>query len=149
MEADRIGVVYPRIDDLACVNCHTCEKVCPIITLNLLVEIRKYYALNNNEDECSTSASGGIAIVVYRKTLANEMIAIGASQDAVWSVIHKVMKMPLEFLGYVAHTDMVIIVFLLHCFFHFARNQEFLYLYISVESKRFAYHRTSSYLLIG
>lgn len=25
MEADKIGVAYPRIDDSACVDCHVCE----------------------------------------------------------------------------------------------------------------------------
>lgn len=54
MEADKIGVAYPRIDDSACVDCHVCEKVCPIITPNLLMETRKCYAAwNNDEDERS------------------------------------------------------------------------------------------------
>ena len=97
MEADKIGVAYPRIDDSACVDCHVCEKVCPIITPNLLMETRKCYAAwNNDEDERSTSASGGIAIAIYKEALINGMVAIGASQNADWTVTHKVVKTPQE-----------------------------------------------------
>lgn len=31
MQADDEGFVYPHVDESSCVNCHLCEKVCPVI----------------------------------------------------------------------------------------------------------------------
>ena len=30
MEADSEGFLYPKVDEKRCVDCHLCEKVCPV-----------------------------------------------------------------------------------------------------------------------
>jgi formate hydrogenlyase subunit 6/NADH:ubiquinone oxidoreductase subunit I len=31
MEADEEGYLYPKVDTSICIECHLCEKVCPIL----------------------------------------------------------------------------------------------------------------------
>lgn len=33
MQENAIGIVFPVIDADACIECHSCEKVCPILNL--------------------------------------------------------------------------------------------------------------------
>ena len=34
MKEDECGFWYPRVDEAVCINCHLCERVCPIINQN-------------------------------------------------------------------------------------------------------------------
>lgn len=93
MKEDVQGVVYPNIDATNCIECHACEKACPILNpLSDHEPQRAYAAWSNDEEERRTSASGGVAIEIYKYSLKNGYIAVGASQNEDFSVIHKIAR---------------------------------------------------------
>ena len=90
MEPNSIGTVYPVIDSDNCIECHACEKVCPVLDTPTVNYPRKAYAAwSNNTEERRTSASGGIAAELYRYALSQGYMAVGASQNEDFSVTHK------------------------------------------------------------
>lgn len=93
MREDSMGIVLPAIDTASCIECHRCEKVCPMLNE---VEAHKpekaYAAWSNDEEERRTSASGGIAIEMYKQAVRNGYTAIGASQNDDFSVTHKTVS---------------------------------------------------------
>ena len=62
MEYDEEGFRYPKINKKECINCHMCEKICPI--LNKLESTQQGYksygAFNKNKKILKDSSSGGI-----------------------------------------------------------------------------------------
>lgn len=93
MKEDTIGQIYPVIDSIHCIECHSCEKTCPILNEPTPCKPRKAYAAwSNDEEERRTSASGGIAIEMYKYAVGNDHAAIGASQNADFTVTHKLVS---------------------------------------------------------
>ncbi len=91
MKEDAQGVVYPHLDTTNCVECHACEKACPILNpLSGHEPQRAYAAWSNDEEERRTSASGGVAIEIYKYCLQKGYKAVGASQNEDFSVTHKI-----------------------------------------------------------
>lgn len=93
MREDSIGIVYPVVDGTNCVECHLCEKSCPVLNK---VEGNKpsaaYAAWSNNEQERATSASGGVAAEMYKYAINQGYNVVGVSQNADFSVTHKMVK---------------------------------------------------------
>ena len=90
MEPNSIGTGYPVIDSDNCIECHACEKVCPVLDTPTVNYPRKAYAAwSRNAEERRTSASGGIAAELYRYALSQGYMAVGASQNKDFSVTHK------------------------------------------------------------
>ena len=91
MREDSIGVLYPEIDNINCIECGLFQKSCPIVNKT---EGNKpfacYAAWSNTETERSTSASGGIAVEMYKFAIANGYTVVGASQNHDFSVTHKI-----------------------------------------------------------
>ena len=79
------------IDSTKCVECHSCEKVCPILSGPASCQSEKgvYAAWSNDEEERRTSASGGIAIEMYKYAVSNGWLVVGAVQNKDFSVSHK------------------------------------------------------------
>ena len=93
MQENGIGVVLPVIDADACTECHSCEKVCPVLDMPELHDSTVAYAAwSNDAEERRTSASGGIAMEMYRHAVGNGYAAIGASQNADFTVTHKLVS---------------------------------------------------------
>lgn len=91
MQENEQGVVLPIIDASKCVECHACEKVCPVLAPPSPYEPQMAYAAwSNDAEERRTSASGGVAIELYKFALEHGYKAIGASQNKDFSVTHKV-----------------------------------------------------------
>ncbi len=91
MREDEIGMVYPVLDNSSCIECHACEKVCPILNPVVLHNSRKAYAAwTTNYEDRKTSASGGIAITAYKYALSQGYKAVGASQNVDFSVTLKI-----------------------------------------------------------
>lgn len=92
MQENAIGIVLPEIDAETCVECHSCENVCPILNMpELHKPAMAYAAWSNDEQERMTSASGGVAIELYKYAVENSYAAVGASQNADFSVTHKLV----------------------------------------------------------
>ena len=94
MRENEYGVIYPHLDSTNCIECHACEKVCPILNPPSLNAPKKAYAAwSNDPEERRTSASGGIAIELYKYAIGLGIKAVGASQNADFSVTHKMLVM--------------------------------------------------------
>lgn len=68
MKADKYGFNYPYMKQDDCINCNLCEKICPISKNdNINFKQSSYAAINNNDEDLLTSASGGVfgAIAEY------------------------------------------------------------------------------------
>lgn len=51
MIEDSQGFKYPHVDLSSCVDCHLCEKICPVINQNSTQEpINVFAAVNNNAE---------------------------------------------------------------------------------------------------
>lgn len=93
MREDFMGIMLPAIDTASCIECHQCEKACPILNEVETVKPEKAYAAwSNDEEERRTSASGGIAIEMYKQAVRNGYTAVGASQNDDFSVTHKAVS---------------------------------------------------------
>lgn len=61
MSEDSEGFIYPCVDESVCVDCHLCEKVCPIINYgNDREPLAVYAAKNPDESIRMQSSSGGV-----------------------------------------------------------------------------------------
>lgn len=87
MQADGIGQIYPIIDEVACVECGRCQSVCPILNPVIKRNPQKAFAAwSANGRERATSASGGIAVEVYKEALAEDYKAAGAKMNEDFTV---------------------------------------------------------------
>jgi coenzyme F420-reducing hydrogenase beta subunit len=89
MKTDSEGFAYPCIDHDRCVNCHMCEKVCPILNQipdnNALLDV--IVAKNNHESRMSSS-SGGVFYLLAKHVLDKGGVVFGAAFDSSWYVKH-------------------------------------------------------------
>lgn len=86
---DEEGFSYPKFNESDCIDCHLCEKVCPMKNENPQIEPKKVIgAYNLNEDERSLSSSGGMFILLAKKTIAENGVVFGAVFDEEWNVKH-------------------------------------------------------------
>lgn len=86
---DNEGFLYPRVDLSTCIDCHLCEKVCPVINQGAQRRpIRVYAAKNPDENIRLKSSSGGIFTMLAEWVLADGGVVFGARFDDTWSVIH-------------------------------------------------------------
>lgn len=93
MKEDAVGQIYPLIDSTNCIECHSCEKVCPILNGPASYQSKKAYAAwSNDEEERRTSASGGIAIEMYKYAVSNGWLTVGAVQNKDFSVSHEMVS---------------------------------------------------------
>lgn len=93
MKEDAIGQIYPLIDSTNCIECYSCEKVCPILNEPTFCQSKKAYAAwSNDKEERRASASGGIAIEMYKYAISNGWLVVGAVQNKDFSVSHKMVS---------------------------------------------------------
>lgn len=90
LEEDNEGFLYPIVNKSLCVNCHLCEKVCPV--LNKQDDTKPVIALaaiNTDEEIRLKSSSGGIFTLLAEKIIANEGVIFGAAFNKNWEVHHE------------------------------------------------------------
>ncbi len=93
MTEGKDGIVLPQIDNDTCIDCHSCEKVCPVLNLPDRNKPQQAYAAwSNDKEERRTSASGGVAAEIYKYALSKGWKVVGASQNDDFSVTHKVVS---------------------------------------------------------
>lgn len=89
MKMDDEGFLYPQVDISKCVDCHLCEKVCPVI--NKAVEhkpLKVLSAINSNEEVRMQSSSGGIFTILAEAIIKKGGLVFGARFNDCWDVVH-------------------------------------------------------------
>lgn len=85
-----LGFIHPEIDQNLCIDCHRCEKVCPV---NKPVEKRMpskcYAAISKDVEDLKTSASGGASSVFVNAVVGNGGVAYGCVQSSYKDIAHR------------------------------------------------------------
>jgi NAD-dependent dihydropyrimidine dehydrogenase PreA subunit len=84
MIEDKEGFLYPKVNEERCINCHLCEKVCPILNKPLKTSDfdEKGYVINSKNSEIrQKSPSGGFVSVLSEYVIDNEGVVYGAAYD--------------------------------------------------------------------
>ena len=110
MEADSEGFLYPKVDEKRCVDCHLCEKVCPVqntvanehfddaqISINDWTnkvieqssELPEAYAAFIKDSEVrENSTSGGFFTAIAKWIIANGGVVYGVEIDQNCKIVH-------------------------------------------------------------
>lgn len=89
MQEDEEGFLYPFVNKNRCVNCHLCEKVCPVINQGHKKSPVRCFAIKNKDENVrQDSSSGGIFSLLAEYVLSQGGIVFGATFNKKWKVIH-------------------------------------------------------------
>lgn len=89
MIEDEEGFLYPKVDTANCIDCHLCEKVCPVINQDEPHTPQNVYAAKNlNETIRMNSSSGGIFTILAEQIINSEGVVFGACWDDEWNIKH-------------------------------------------------------------
>ena len=88
MQADSEGFLYPVVNEVDCIDCGLCEKVCHELHPFEERKPQKVYAAINKDEEIRLkSSSGGIFHLLAEKTIAEGGVVFGARFDEQWQVV--------------------------------------------------------------
>lgn len=89
MQMDDEGFLYPQVDSSKCIDCHLCEKVCPVINQGEARTPLNVYAAKNSDNKVRyQSSSGGIFTLLAEHTIKDGGVVFGACWDNEWNVKH-------------------------------------------------------------
>ncbi len=89
MQENEHGVLYPDIQQEACIDCGLCQKVCPMChSVELLPPRECIVAYAKSPAEQQTAASGGLASVVSRAIIRRGGVVYGSSAANAFDVKH-------------------------------------------------------------
>lgn len=78
MQEDKLGFLYPTINNDLCIDCNLCKKVCPVNNeKKLLRPIRTYAAVSKDYSILLNTASGGVASTIGKLILEEKGVYIG------------------------------------------------------------------------
>ena len=85
MKEDEEFFLYPHVNENECINCHLCEKVCPVLNLPELEKQKNLQAcLVRTKDHSilRKCTSGGVFTTIARETIQNGGVAYGVIYGA-------------------------------------------------------------------
>ena len=90
---DKEGFLYPQVDVTKCVDCHLCEKVCPLSKRkdrdDYTIENQHFYAARHNDNEVLMQSSSGGAFSAFARVVLNQDgVVFGATYDSNMKVCH-------------------------------------------------------------
>lgn len=89
MHEDEQGFMYPKVDLGLCINCHLCEKVCPVTNQAEPQKPLQTYAAKNRDAEVKrNSSSGGIFYALAETIISEGGVVFGAKFNDDWEVVH-------------------------------------------------------------
>lgn len=92
LKEDNEGFYYPYVEVGTCVDCHLCERVCPVLNQsNERYPNGVYAAFNPDEDILKSSSSGGIFSMIAETILSKNGVVFGAGYNDKWEVCHQMV----------------------------------------------------------
>lgn len=88
MQIDKEGFLYPIIDKEKCIECKLCEKICPNKEYKINDKVTAYIAINKDEEQLKSSASGGCFLPIAQYIISQKGVVFGARYDNNLNVIH-------------------------------------------------------------
>jgi len=89
MQSDDEGFWYPVVKIEECTKCGLCEKVCPLLSKQIVQNHPVGYACMNKDDSVrQQSSSGGVFTIVAESVIANHGVVFGAGFDGDFNVVH-------------------------------------------------------------
>ncbi len=89
MHEDEQGFLYPKVNLELCIDCHLCEKVCPVINQAEPRKPLKVYAAKNTDEAVRlASSSGGIFFALAKYVIDKGGVVFGARFNDNWEVVH-------------------------------------------------------------
>ena len=89
LKEDAEGFLYPSVDRQSCIDCHLCEKVCPIKNGHEPKEdVVVFAAINKDEAVRMQSSSGGIFSMLAERVIDEGGVVFGAKFNDDWEVVH-------------------------------------------------------------
>ena len=90
MKPDKEGFLYPKVDKAACIDCHLCEKVCPILNVKPEVERPQegYIVQHRDEQVLRQSTSGGAFTAIASWVIEQGGVVFGAAYDVDFVIHH-------------------------------------------------------------
>lgn len=86
---DAEGFRYPQVDTERCIDCGSCERVCPVIHRDEPRAPQQVFAAKNPDEEVrSASSSGGVFSMLAQSTIDHGGVVFGAGFDEHWAVVH-------------------------------------------------------------
>lgn len=80
MNEDEMGALIPEIDQVKCIDCGLCKKVCPALNYSNFKKPQKTLAaIAKDENIYKSSTSGGIATLFSKKIIENSGVVYGAA----------------------------------------------------------------------
>lgn len=94
MMEDKEGFLYPQVDKDKCIDCHLCEKVCPIKNRDISTEsiLGVYGAYAKDSKLREESSSGGIFSLLAERVLDLGGSVYGAAFDSEYVITHIAIK---------------------------------------------------------
>lgn len=94
MLADEEGFLYPQIDQTNCIDCHLCEKTCPMIVADDSEDkhtVKCYAAINTNHEILHQSSSGGVFFNLAKYIIEKKQgYVVGAVIDDYGIIRHQI-----------------------------------------------------------
>ncbi len=89
MHEDEQGFLYPQVNLDLCIDCHLCEKVCPVINQAEPGKPLQTFAAKNLDDKIrKASSSGGIFFALAKNIIEDSGVVFGAKFNNRWEVVH-------------------------------------------------------------
>ena len=89
MKENLEGFLYPLVDSHSCIECHLCEKVCPVLNQNDSIRPLKVCATKNPDEQIRMkSSSGGVFSILAESVIAAGGVVFGAGFNEHWAVVH-------------------------------------------------------------
>lgn len=89
MLEDEEGFSYPSVNIHNCIDCHLCEKVCPVLHLGKTRKPLNVYAAKNRDEKIRLqSSSGGVFTVLAEAVINTGGVVFGAKFNEEWKVVH-------------------------------------------------------------
>lgn len=80
MRPNRMGHLFPEIDQKRCIDCGLCQRKCPALTsINAQMPFKSYAAWANDIEEYRTSTSGGVAAVLSNYIVGKSGVVYGCA----------------------------------------------------------------------